>query len=49
MTKIKYVTCSPYKLLMGYEYSIKDDRQVINRQIKFSNENIRQIKSKSGK
>lgn len=47
--KEKYVTCSPYKLIMGYEYTIKDDRQITNRQLKKNNENIRQIKSKSDK
>lgn len=25
--KNKYVTCSPYKLIMGYEWSIKDERR----------------------
>jgi len=26
----KFVTCSPYKLVMGYEYSIKWDREKSN-------------------
>ena len=27
MTKKKLVTCSPFMLIMGYEYSQKQDRQ----------------------
>jgi|TARA_R100000479_G_scaffold167431_1_gene107842 hypothetical protein len=27
MSKKKLVTCSPFKLIMGYEYSSKQDRQ----------------------
>jgi len=34
MTKKKLVTCSPYKLIMGYEYSVKADRAVYNKQYK---------------
>ena len=29
MTKKKLVTCSPFKLIMGYEYSQKQDRQMV--------------------
>jgi len=29
MTKKKTVTCSPFMLIMGYEYSQKQDRQTV--------------------
>jgi len=33
MTKKKLVTCSPFMLIMGYEYSQKHERQTVyNRQ-----------------
>ena len=28
MTKKKLVTCSPFMLIMGYEYSKKDDQRL---------------------
>ena len=37
MTKKKLVTCSPYKLLMGYEYDQKADRQIMNDRIRSKN------------
>ena len=47
MIKKKLVTCSPFKLLMGYDYDQKADRQIMNDRIrskkyykKKKNENI---------
>ena len=34
MTKKKLVTCSPFKLLMGYEYEAKADRQIMNDRVR---------------
>lgn len=42
MTKKKLVTCSPFKLLMGWEYEYKKDRMTYNKRYKRKkrNENI---------
>ena len=37
MTKKKLVTCSPFKLLMGYDYDQKADRQIMNDRIRSKN------------
>ena len=37
MTKKKLVTCSPYMLLMGYEYEYKKDRAIMNDRIRSKN------------
>ena len=39
MTKKKLVTCSPYMLLMGYEYEYKKDRMIYNKQYKRKKKN----------